>query len=267
MPGPWEKYGGAAAPASGDPIIAPPDPYKQANEGRAQDDQAMQRTTTGLQNQIAELTIAEKRQKLADDAKATQDASEGDKAARVKLMKLVGKLGQIGIDADDNGGWFETGASGSFARSVLPTGTAGYDLKADVTSLQANLAFDALQAMRDASKTGGALGAISERELDLLQSAAGNINPDQSHAAFLANLESVRQAYLAKLAMIDPQTATRMGYNAEEAENALLSLSDQYNQQFGVSEPSPTIDRSPNPGAMQSYPDDIEAIMQKYGAR
>ena len=42
-------------------------------------------------------------------------------------------------------------------------------------TVRANSAFDRLQAMRDASPTGGALGAVSVRELGLLMSAIGSI--------------------------------------------------------------------------------------------
>jgi hypothetical protein len=46
-----------------------------------------------------------------------------------------------------------------------------------VTQIQANLAFDKLQRMRDASKTGGALGQVSNIELNLLKSSVTALNP------------------------------------------------------------------------------------------
>lgn len=203
--------------------------------------------------------------KAVGDAAAPAGAG-GDAEARMKLMETIAKLGSLARDANDNGGWFETGATGHFARSVLPTGTAGFDLNTDLNNIRSKFAFDALQAMRDASKTGGALGSITERELALLEASVANLDPDQSNDNFLTNVESARQAYLAKLAMVDPQLATRMGYDSKKAEDALLSLNDAYNREFGLQEPAPTIDRSANPGAMEN-PADIDAIMAKYGAK
>jgi hypothetical protein len=61
----------------------------------------------------------------------------------------------------------------------------------DLNSLKGNIAFAELQAMRNASKTGGALGAVSERELKLLESSLGSL--DQGHGENLrANLEKIK---------------------------------------------------------------------------
>ena len=49
-----------------------------------------------------------------------------------------------------------------------------------------------MQQMRDASKTGGALGAVSERELDLLMNAYGNINQSTSPPQLKENLQTIK---------------------------------------------------------------------------
>jgi Uma2 family endonuclease len=66
------------------------------------------------------------------------------------------------------------------------------DLSATVDTIKANLGFSTLQQMREASPTGGALGAVSERELTLLNSAVTSLDPAQSTEAFRRNLEQVR---------------------------------------------------------------------------
>lgn len=48
-----------------------------------------------------------------------------------------------------------------------------------IEPIRANLGFDALQKMREASPTGGALGSIAIRELDLLQSTLVNLDVTQ----------------------------------------------------------------------------------------
>ena len=55
-------------------------------------------------------------------------------------------------------------------------GTDMLALGITLDTLKANLGFDRLQAMREASPTGGALGQVSEKELDLLVRAAGAID-------------------------------------------------------------------------------------------
>jgi len=219
-----------------------------------------------LQGQIADQQRDEQKRGLEQQQEQERQAS-ADSAARGALLKTIGGLNNIAIDADDANGWFETGTSGGFARNVLPGANAGKDLAANIQTLEAEFAFGALQAMRDASKTGGALGQVTERELDLLKSSIVNIDPGQTHESFLTNVEKARQVYLSKLAVIDPQMATRLGYDAEEAEATLLELNAAYERQFGdPNTPPPTINRDggnqPDPNR---NPDDIQAILDKYG--
>ena len=214
-----------------------------------------------LQNTLADRD-AEQQQELERSTRA-----EG--AARSALLKTIRELNNIAIDADDNAGWFETGTSGQFARGMLPGANAGKDLAANIETLNADFAFSALNAMREASKTGGALGQVTERELDLLKASTANINPNLSHDTFLKNVERARQVYLTRLADLDPQLATRLGYNAQEAERALLELNDEYEKRFGdPNAPAPSVNREgrtqPDP---TRTPEDIEAIMQKYGIK
>jgi hypothetical protein len=89
---------------------------------------------------------------------------------------------------------FNTGLSGAVA-GMIP-GTGAYDLRQDVTTIKANLGFSELQKMREASPTGGALGAIAVQELEALQSTLRSLNPNQSQATIVANLEKVRNHYL-----------------------------------------------------------------------
>lgn len=68
------------------------------------------------------------------------------------------------------------------------------DFEADLAMLKSNIAFGELTAMREASKTGGALGAISEMELKLLESALGSLDTRQSAANFRKNLTQIRDS-------------------------------------------------------------------------
>jgi len=79
------------------------------------------------------------------------------------------------------------------ALSNVP-GTKAANVSAELSSVASNIAFNALQAMRDASKTGGALGQVSERELDLLSSVEGSIRQNQSPDNLKMQLQKVRES-------------------------------------------------------------------------
>jgi hypothetical protein len=86
MPGPWDKY--AQAGPSEAPVIAPPDPYKQAAETRAQQDQ-------GFDAQRIEME--RERLRLAQEAaaRAAQPAAAADDKAAQKAANLDALVGQI----------------------------------------------------------------------------------------------------------------------------------------------------------------------------
>jgi hypothetical protein len=82
-----------------------------------------------------------------------------------------------------------TTGGGSLLASIPATDARNF--KAELDTLKANIAFGELTAMREASKTGGALGAVSEREMALLSAALGALDPGQSPSNFKAQLQKV----------------------------------------------------------------------------
>jgi len=72
--------------------------------------------------------------------------------------------------------------------------TPAYNFKADLESLKANIAFNELTAMRQASKTGGALGQVSDREGRLLESALAALDIGQSPEHFKENLRKIKES-------------------------------------------------------------------------
>jgi hypothetical protein len=85
----------------------------------------------------------------------------------------------------------ETGLVGSVMGAV--PGSKAYDLRAAITTVKANLGFAELQAMRDASPTGGALGQVAVQELVALQSTLESLDPNQSEDQLKANLARVKE--------------------------------------------------------------------------
>jgi hypothetical protein len=77
--------------------------------------------------------------------------------------------------------------------SVLPE-TDARNFAAELNTLKANIAFNELSAMREASKTGGALGAVSEKEMALLESALGALDTGQSPANIRQQLAQIKDS-------------------------------------------------------------------------
>jgi hypothetical protein len=85
---------------------------------------------------------------------------------------------------------------GRLGNIVASTGAGpGADARALVDTIKASIAFDRLQAMRNASPTGGALGQVSEGELKLLESTLGSLSFMQSREQFLDQLEGIMSEY------------------------------------------------------------------------
>ena len=85
------------------------------------------------------------------------------------------------------------GPTGALAGKL--DGSQRANLEAFMKPIEAQTAFGTLAAMRAASKTGGALGAISEKELELLKAAQGALSRSQSKEQFIRNLEKFQVTY------------------------------------------------------------------------
>lgn len=86
--------------------------------------------------------------------------------------------------------WANTGPIGAIS-GAIPGGGWATDARALIKTLQSGLATTALQAMRDASKTGGALGNVSDKDLELLQTKIANLDPNQGEDQLKAQLEVI----------------------------------------------------------------------------
>ena len=70
-------------------------------------------------------------------------------------------------------------------------GTDAANAAALIDTLKTQSAFTTLQDMRNASKTGGALGAVSDRENAMLQEAIASLNKSQSVEQVRENLSRI----------------------------------------------------------------------------
>lgn len=92
-------------------------------------------------------------------------------------------------------------------------GSPARDLRADIDTIRANIGFDELNAMRQSSPTGGALGQVSERELAFLQSVLTNLEQSQSPGQLRRNLG------LAKKEIKDSWDRVQRAYEADYGED------------------------------------------------
>ncbi|WP_171172597.1 hypothetical protein [Ruegeria sp. HKCCA0370] len=90
---------------------------------------------------------------------------------------------------EENGRW--VAGYGSLL-SGLPE-SAARDFQATIDTIKANLGFEELQAMKDASPTGGALGQVTEREIAFLQAIQGNLDAAQSPERLLSVLKEIKK--------------------------------------------------------------------------
>lgn len=74
-------------------------------------------------------------------------------------------------------------------------GTQAYNLNNLLDSIRSNITIDKLQAMREASPTGGALGQVSDFENKMLQSAMGKIDVAMDPKDFAYNLRRLKDLY------------------------------------------------------------------------
>lgn len=83
-----------------------------------------------------------------------------------------------------------TGFAGNLTRQV--GGTPAYNLNRTIDTIKSNIGFQALQAMREASPTGGALGQVAVQELNMLQATLGSLDIGQSATQLKANLTKIK---------------------------------------------------------------------------
>lgn len=120
-----------------------------------------------------------------------------------KTDNILGAIRNARRIIQEEGG---TGWEGLLAS--LPATTAR-TLKNELQPIVGNLSFDRLQQMRDESKTGGALGSVSERELELLGSTVASLDTLDDAQAILDRLDTIERSFItAQMGMlgVDPTT-------------------------------------------------------------
>ena len=143
-------------------------------------------STNDLQRQLLQTKI--------DDlqAKKTEKGEKQEAAKAVAIRHATNVIKDV-EEAIPLVGNLTTGLIGK-AASVVP-GTPAYTLNNRVSTIKANLGFDRLQQMRDASPTGGALGQVAVQELQALQNSVASLEVGQDKKELEKNLGKIKEHY------------------------------------------------------------------------
>jgi len=146
---------------------------------------SLRQSNTDLQRTLIQQKIDDLKEKAADRADKKIAAAESAVGA---ADRIIGKVDE----ALPLVSGFTTGLGA--VTSFIP-GTSGANLRSTIETIKANLGFDRLQQMRDASPTGGALGQVAVKELDALQASVSSLDLNQSPDRIRNNLEQIKTHY------------------------------------------------------------------------
>lgn len=124
--------------------------------------------------------------KFNDKLLAAPDEARLQNSSWKAMLGQAENIDAVANKAIKNANSGTTGFLGSMA-GVVP-GSAAFNLKENMKTIEADSAFTALKEMRDNNKTGGALGSITERELALLGAAKAALSTSQGEGQFKENL-------------------------------------------------------------------------------
>lgn len=149
-----------------------------------------------MQRELAQQRLDIQRQGLEfrKDLQNTKLAEKDEKkqAAAESAISNAGRVIQTVTEAKSLVGPMTTGLGGYLA--VLPASDAR-KLKNKLATIKANLGFDRLQQMRDASPTGGALGQVAVQEINFLQSTVDTLDQLESETDIKNALNKIEEYY------------------------------------------------------------------------
>lgn len=131
---------------------------------------------------------------LADKADSAAAKAAAAAQSRATSGGIVTQDIDRAISAIDANPELTTGLGGQVT-SVIG-GSPASDLEGLLNSVRANVGFDRLQQMRNESPTGGALGQVSNREMELLTSTLGSLQQKQGPTQLKDNLKRIKDVTL-----------------------------------------------------------------------
>lgn len=123
-----------------------------------------------------------------------QDAAKQGATRNTTVQRAADVVSQDIDRALAKAGFWTTGWVGDKLSGT--GGTAANDVRTLLDTVKSNVGFDKLQAMREASPTGGALGQVSDSENRMLQATLGSLEQSQGTPQFTDNLKRLKNIYL-----------------------------------------------------------------------
>jgi len=163
-------------------------------EGDAADIAAYERL--GLQEEAADLMTkraAEYREAKKYDQRILNSTEQKTELVDDFVAKAIDLIDQIAPDAESKSRIAQIFASGATIASARFPSTQGAELQGLLNTIAGNVGFNALQDMRNNSPTGGALGNVSNVELNLLTATLGDLGMSQGLAQLRRNLDVIRE--------------------------------------------------------------------------
>lgn len=161
-----------------------------------------------LKDQAAQRTAGqEKRQEMTTSERRIIESGAGFKKTADAIDKAIGQVNK----------W--TAGTGSYLANIA--GTPAKNLEATLNTIKADAAFGALQTMRDNSKTGGALGQVSERELALLESAQAPLDQAQTPEQLIESLENYKRMRMEALQRVSDAFEQDYGYRPKQIDDLI----------------------------------------------
>lgn len=173
--------GGAEAPAAPQDAAAQPsleDLYRRANLETAEFGNTLPSTQAAI-----DAALAAQEQEATDQAQAEQMALGAG-----QQIDTVSELRQRLEDKPYSVGFF-----GAILNAV--PGSSAISTRSLIKELQARAGFDELAEMRRNNPNGAALGQVTERELDFLQSTIANLDPEMPAEDLLAQIGRFEEEY------------------------------------------------------------------------
>ncbi len=170
------------------------------------------------------------RLKSLSQAKSEDEQKKAEGLIKRKSRGAIAKTQNVIKAVDEAFGLVDRGfSSGFFGLTSFVPESPAMALKTKLNTIESNLAFDELSEMRANSKTGGALGQVSEKELVLLKSAWADLNQLNDPEQLKAQLEVVKERYsnFMKTMELDEygvqlEAGDRIVYNKESGQSHLV---------------------------------------------
>lgn len=127
---------------------------------------------------------------------AEEKATDKEKREVTKINNQLASVNLVDKTIDKALGQLSPKTTGivGVGASKIP-GTDAYTLKTTLNTIVANLGFDKLQAMRDASPTGGALGQVAVKEIEFLQQTIASLDQGLTQQELAKNLAEIKASY------------------------------------------------------------------------